>query len=411
MGRSSLVSVLCALLLAGCAGRAPEAARSKDGLLRVASGVSSEQRGAASSPAPGTAEEAALADAHDVDVDDDGGEVDDGLELPADPSTGARAHSPLSAMTEAQIEELLSKDPAALGPMSLGATNAGALFNGVRMPEGDRWELVDPAHAWGTRETIDAIDRAIGEVHRQFPGSPKLYIGHISAREGGHLSPHKSHQAGRDVDISYFLDARHRWYQRATAANLDRERTWAFVRALVTETDVELILIDSSVQRLLKEYALKIGEDRDWLDEVFQLGSRKPRPLVRHARGHANHIHVRFYSPIAQESAARAYPLLVKRGAIKPTSQYVRHTAKKGQTLGSLARQYGTTVEAIKRANGLRSTAIQAKRVYNIPRPSSGPAAPPKQVVVPPRRLPPPKAADAAPPPARQGEPGPALDG
>ncbi len=101
----------------------------------------------------------------------------------------------------------------------------------------------------------------------------------------------------------------------------------------------------------------------------------------------------------------------MKRGAIKPTSQYVRHTAKKGQTLGSLARQYGTTVEAIKRANGLRSTAIQAKRVYNIPRPSSGPAAPPKQVVVPPRRLPPPKAADAAPPPARQGEPGPALDG
>lgn len=409
MGRSSLVSVLCALLLAGCAGRAPEAARSKDSLLRVASTVSAEQRGGA--PPPGTPEEeAALADAHDTEVDDDGGEVDDGLELPADPGTGARVHSPLAAMTEAQIEELFSKDPAALGPMSLGATNAGALFNGVRMPEGDRWELVDPAHAWGTRETVDALDRAIAEVHRQFPASPKLYIGHISARDGGRLSPHKSHQAGRDVDISYFLDARHRWYQRATAANLDRERTWAFVRALITETDVELILIDSSVQRLLKEHALKIGEDKDWLDEVFQLGSRKPRPLIRHARGHANHIHIRFYSPIAQESAARAYPLLVKRGAIKPAAQYVRHTAKKGQTLGSLARQYGTTVEAIKRANGLRTTAIQAKRVYNIPRPSSGPAAPPpKQVVVPPRRLPPPKAADAPPPPARQ--PGPALDG
>ncbi|WP_437482295.1 penicillin-insensitive murein endopeptidase [Sorangium sp. So ce1014] len=407
MGRSSMVSVLCALVLAGCAGRAPEAARSKDGLLRVVAAASAEPSSGAS--APGTAAEEA-APAHDDEVDDDGGEIDDGLDLAAEPGTGARAHSPLAAMTEAQIEELLSKDPAALGPMSVGATNAGALFNGIRMPESDRWELVDPSHAWGTRETIDALDRTIGEVHRQFPGSPKLYIGHISDRDGGHLSPHKSHQAGRDVDISYFLDARHRWYQRATAANLDRERTWAFVRALVTESDVELILIDTSVQRLLKEHALKIGEDKGWLDDVFQYGSRKPRPLIRHARGHANHIHIRFYSPIAQESAVRAYPLLVKRGVIKPTAYYVRHTAKKGQTLGSLARKYGTTVEAIKRANGLRSTAIQARRVYNIPRPSSGPAAPPKHVVVPPRRLPPPRAAEAS-PPVHHAEAGPALGG
>ncbi|WP_437607779.1 penicillin-insensitive murein endopeptidase [Sorangium sp. So ce834] len=404
-----MLSVLCALVLAGCAGSAPEAARSKDRLLRATASVSVEP--GAGAPAPGAAaEEAADAHEHEDEVDEDGAEVGDGLDPTVDPAAGTRAHSPLAAMTEAQIEELLAKDPAALGPMSVGATNAGALFNGVRMPESDRWELVDPGHAWGTRETVDALDRAIAEVHRQFPGSPKLYIGHISARDGGRLSPHKSHQAGRDVDISYFLDARHRWYQRATAANLDRERTWAFVRALITETDVELILIDSSVQRLLKEHALKIGEDRDWLDEVFQYGSRKPRALIRHARGHANHIHIRFYSPVAQESAVRAYPLLVKRGAIKPTAQYVRHTAKKGQTLGSLARQYGTTVEAIKRANGLRSTAIQAKRVYNIPRPSSGPAAPPKHVVVPPRRLPPPRAAEAS-RPVRHEEAGPSLGG
>ncbi|WP_437875962.1 LysM peptidoglycan-binding domain-containing protein [Sorangium sp. So ce513] len=404
-----MVSVLCALGIAGCAGSAPEAARSKDSLQRAVAAVSAEQ----GAGAPGTAEHAALAAAHDHDHDDDveedGEEVDD-VALPAEPGAGAPARSPLAAMTDAQIEELLANDPAALGSMSVGATNAGALFNGIRMPESDRWELVDPGHAWGTRETIDALDRAIAAVHRQFPGSPKLFIGHISARDGGRLSPHKSHQAGRDVDISYFLDARHRWYQRATAANLDRERTWAFVRALITETDVELILIDTSVQKLLKEHALKIGEDKGWLDDIFQYGSRSRRPLIRHARGHANHIHIRFYNPIAQESAARAYALLVKRGAIKPRAQYVRHTAKKGQTLGSLARQYGTTVEAIKRANGLRSTAIQAKRVYNIPRPSGGPAAPQPHVTVPPRRLPPPRAADAS-PPARRDGPGPALGG
>ncbi|WP_234023058.1 penicillin-insensitive murein endopeptidase [Sorangium cellulosum] len=405
-----MVSVLCALGIAGCAGRAPEAARSRESLQRVVAEVSAEPGQGAPAAAPGAAADEAAA-AEDAEAHDDGVEVDDDFEPPVEPGVGAAVHSPLASMTEAQIEELLAKDPAALGPMSLGPTNAGALFNGIRMPEDPRWELVDPNHAWGTRETVESLERAIAEVHRQYPGSPKLYIGHISARSGGRLSPHKSHQAGRDVDISYFLDARHRWYQRATAANLDRERTWAFVRALITETDVELILIDTSVQRLLKEHALKIGEDKGWLDEVFQFGSRKPRPLIRHARGHANHIHIRFYSPIAQESAVRAYPLLVKRGAIKPTTYYVRHTAKKGQTLGSLARQYGTTVEAIKRANGLRSTAIQAKRVYNIPRAGGGPAAPPlKHVTVPPRRLPPPRVADPS-VPERRDDIGPALGG
>ncbi len=183
MGRSSLVSRPLRPPPRGLRRRGAGGGAVKGGLLRVASEVSSEQRGAASPPAPGPRRRPRSQTPTTSTSTTTAVSVDDGLELPADPSTGARAHSPLSAMTEAQIEELLSKDPAALGPMSLGATNAGALFNGVRMPEGDRWELVDPAHAWGTRETIDAIDRAIGEVHRQFPGSPKLYIGHISARE------------------------------------------------------------------------------------------------------------------------------------------------------------------------------------------------------------------------------------
>jgi murein endopeptidase len=401
MRRNGLGSVLCALVLLGCSGAPAITARTGEGSLRAAA------------PAPGSPEPAAPAPdalhaeaelAETSDAPDDGEEVDDSLELAPELDAGDAVRSPLAGMTDAEVEERFRRDPSSLGPISAGSPNAGALLNGVQMPEDERWVLVDPERAWGTRETVDALTRAIGEVNRQFPGSPKLYVGHISDRDGGRLSPHRSHQAGRDVDISYFLDGRHRWYQRATAANLDRERTWAFLRALVTETDVELILIDSGVQRLLKEHALKIGEDREWLDDVFQVGSRRSRPLVRHARGHANHIHVRFYSPVAQESGVRVYPLLAKRGLARPQGHYVQHVARKGQTLGSLARRYGTTVEAIQRANGMRTTLIQARRVYNIPRSgSAGPApalSPPRRLAVPPRRLPPAKAASGAEAPA-----------
>ena len=83
-----------------------------------------------------------------------------------------------------------------------------------------------------------AIIHCVGRVHDQFPDSHPLYIGHISREDGGHLTPHRSHQAGRDVDVSYYYLGSKRWFKHANSKNLDRERTWAFVRALITETDI-----------------------------------------------------------------------------------------------------------------------------------------------------------------------------
>jgi murein endopeptidase len=324
----------------------------------------------------------------DPESPEEEGEVDDGLELPDPAPDAAPGRPPLADLTDAQIERKLQQDPASLGSMSLGYASSGALFNGVPMPAGERWNRIDAGHAWGTKETVDALVRCIDAVHAQFEGTPKMHIGHISAKGGGPLFPHISHQAGRDVDIGYFLVTQDRWFQRANAKNLDAARTWAFVRALLIESDVELILVDTGVQRLLKDHALAAGEDRAWLDDVFQVGSRSPRPIIRHAKGHADHLHIRFYNPVAQELGRRAYPLLIKRDLIKPPTYYVQHKAKKGDTLGSLANRYGTTTKAIQEANGLRGTRIAAKRTYRIPK-AGGIKAPPGRIVVPPRRLPP----------------------
>jgi len=334
-----------------------------------------------------------------LDDHDDLGDGEDGLPDAASGATAPAERSPLDGLSDHELEDRLAHDPASLGSLSIGATNAGLLVNGVQMPAGERWDVIDRAHAWGTRETVDAIVRCIDAVHKQFPQSPKLYIGHISAERGGHLSPHKSHQAGRDADISYYLDGNRRGFFRATKANLDRARTWAFVRALITETDVELILIDTSVQKILKDYAAQIGEDQAFLDDVFQVGGRSPRPLIRHAKGHGNHLHVRFYSPLAQRAGARLHPILAKQGRVRVPSNYVLHRVQKGQTLGIIAKRYGTTVEAIQSANGMRSVNIRAKQVVRIPRPGTVRLVG-RPIVVPPRRLPPPRAAAAAAAPA-----------
>jgi penicillin-insensitive murein endopeptidase len=199
---------------------------------------------------------------------------------------------------------------------------------------------VSAATAWGTTETLAYLTAALQKVHAEAPGTPPLYLGDISAERGGPLAPHVSHQSGRDVDIGYFYRRSERWYRRGNAQNLDVAKNWAFVRALVTETDVELILIDHSIQALLREHALKRGEDPRWVKSLFS-GEGNHRPLIRHARGHATHLHVRFFNPVAQETARRAYSALVQRGIVPPVQNFLSHRAKRGDTLGSSPKSTG----------------------------------------------------------------------
>ncbi len=297
---------------------------------------------------------------------------------------------PLDGLTEAEMVAKLRADEAALGSISLGATNAGGLIGGVQMQSEPGWTAVNPGQSWGTRETIDSLKRAIAAVLAKHPNTPALRIGDISAKNGGPLSPHRSHQSGRDVDLGYYYLGKSTWYRRATRANLDVARTWTLVKALITTTDVEMILIDVSIQRLLREHAEQLGEDATWLDLVFKGRGRQP-PMIRHVRGHATHLHVRFYSPIAQNSARLAYAALIKTGRIRPALAFIKHRARRGDTLAKLAKRYGVTMKAIKTANKMHRNLIREKRVYLIPK-KGGPPPPPRAVAVPPRLLPPPAA-------------------
>jgi len=331
------------------------------------------------------------------DNDPDPGEtIDDGVESPSVTEGETRAH-PLDGFHQAELEDKLLRDPSALGSISWGQPGAGGLLNGVQMPAGPYHQLADPAHAWGTQETVDGLLHCLGMVAERWPGGVPPYVGHLSARQGGPLNPHVSHQSGRDADVGYYLTSRGRQFGRVTPATMDLKRTWAFVRALITDTDVELILIDEGLQRALRDYARTQGEDADWLAAVFDGVPGRLRPLILHARGHATHLHVRFSSPVARETARRVGPLLARHRLVKEPHRIVTHLARSGDTLALLARRYSTTVESIMQANGLRSTHIRAGKVYRIPArlgptrpPRATPNPVPRQMVVEKRRLPPP---------------------
>jgi penicillin-insensitive murein endopeptidase len=276
------------------------------------------------------------------------------------------------------------RDPAALGPLSIGTPGAGLLLNPVPFPEGPFWTIREPSESWGTDETIGFIVTAIEEVEARYPGSPRVVIGDLSHPGGGRLDRHRSHQAGRDADIGfYYSRGETDSFLTARKKDLDLPRTWALVRAFLTETDVDRIFVDRTLISVLYAQALAEREDRDWLNDVFGRSSEKG--IIQHERRHKDHMHVRFYNRRAQENGRIVYRVLVATGVAPPP--VVSHRVRQGETLGSLARRYGTSASAIRVANGLRNSRLRAGRSYTIPirraPPDEGP------VVVPFRRLPP----------------------
>ena len=283
-------------------------------------------------------------------------------------------------ISDTMLQELFSKDPAALGSISVGFVNLGRLINGVKFPEGNDWIIVNPPKSYGTKEVVDYLISVAKYMRERFPDAPPLRINDLSAEKGGHIRPHKSHQNGRDVDIGfyYIYDPKN-----PKAKKFDVEKNWEFIKAIITKTDVQVILVDRRIQKQMYEYAKSIGENVLWLDSIFKSGEHS---IIKHARRHRGHFHIRFYSPRAQELGKRIHPILDKA---KEEERVAVHKVRKGECLGKIASKYNSSVSLIKKANHLKSNSLRAGITLFVP--LLGPChncPEPPDFVLPKRRLP-----------------------
>jgi penicillin-insensitive murein endopeptidase len=338
---------------------------------------------------PGLEQDGRSPESRDSSIDDtpDDDESDENTAVDSRWNRNNQPH-PFDSLSDSALREALEKRPETLGSLSIGKPSFGRLVNGVRPTDAPLlYHLVDPAHAWGTVETVESVCHAISVVASLHPGTSAVDIGHLSAKDGGPLSPHRSHQSGRDVDLGlYYKDVRMRWYTRATRDTLDVPRTWTLVRTLATDTDIEMILLDQELQEVVERYALSIETDRNWVSSLFHRSGSKSA-LVRHSSGHKTHLHLRFLSPIAQESARRLGPFLTEHYRVRVNVQPTLHIAHRGDTLANLAQQYHTTIAAIRQANRMQSFQLVAGHRYTIPGPefskSPDPMRPPRRHSIP----------------------------
>lgn len=181
---------------------------------------------------------------------------------------------------------------------SVGRPSDGSLERGVRLRPNAGWVVRNPERAFVTRDVASWMAAGFAQVARRYPRSARIEVRDASVEHGGRLREHHSHQTGRDIDLVYYQARCHDTctYHRVSPTTLDAERQWALLEAWLRAGVVEYVFIDHALQEPLYEAARAAGASRDELSRWFQWPRAQDQRLgvVRHVRGHRDHLHVRF---------------------------------------------------------------------------------------------------------------------
>jgi penicillin-insensitive murein endopeptidase len=204
------------------------------------------------------------------------------------------------------------------GSVSIGTPNDGKLWAGAQLPKKGRGFYANPARpnataTWGTDEMISALIKAGADLDERAPGAT-MYINDIGFFEGGRISHHHSHQAGRDADILFFMlddqdevappvcipfdgEGKAIWNNGTPAKvdddqgrRFDTHRNWHVVRSLLEnqEAHVQRIYISDPLRELMLGYAREQDEPA-WVIE------RADEVMCQPSSPHDDHFHVRLF--------------------------------------------------------------------------------------------------------------------
>lgn len=222
------------------------------------------------------------------------------------PAPVVHLRAPFARRAEGDIDARVARWAAAVveprSTRGVGKPNAGRLVKGAELPDKGPGYVSFKPYRSGTWQLIHTLMAGIAEVLMRFPQTAPVVIGDLSRTDGRHLHPHRSHQNGLDVDVGYYL-ANNRAARtfipvasgRGTHSAMDAEKTLSLIEAFLRTGWVDMIFIDSRVQQALHEAASARGWSDSLLRRVFQVHCPGgcPQPIIRHSKGHINHMHLR----------------------------------------------------------------------------------------------------------------------
>ncbi len=224
---------------------------------------------------------------------------------PPDPQR--RGREPTEAPTPSHLQPARCANDRELPSQSVGSANGGRLVGGCQIPPRGPGYASRSANRWGTDETVALLQWAAARVAAARPGTVPVVIRDLSRKGGGRLRPHRSHQSGRDADVGYFArnNTALTGFVEMGPGNIDLDKTWLLIEALLSTGRVKYIFVDYELQALLVQWLEDLDANRTVLGRLFQYpaGPGVARGVIRHARGHRDHFHVRFSCSAADDEA------------------------------------------------------------------------------------------------------------
>ena len=217
--------------------------------------------------------------------------------------------------------------------VSVGFPNAGHLEGGKRWTD-TKFARHLPRHAkdamFGMPGLVALLQNAAKSVAKSFPKSV-LTVGDISAREGGPLSGHHSHQSGRDVDVGFYITndrGKPVLTEKFVAfdgeghsgadkhLSFDDARNWAFVAALLTDgrAEVRTIFVASWLKARLLREAARAKAPKELIERASAMMMQPPN-----AEPHDDHFHVRI-GCVASQRGAVCHDDSIDRGGASDVS-------------------------------------------------------------------------------------------
>lgn len=161
------------------------------------------------------------------------------------------------------------------------------------------FEVVSPDRNrhFGTFEITELVTRMGKTLNEIF--QRKLFVGNVSQKAGGKLSPHLSHQIGVDVDLGYpttsdavkfpvVVQMKNRQYN---PSSYSIEKTFQLLKFTFSQPDISIdrVFMDKTIKKSLCDYAKAknefTGRDKDLVNKIFN--------SIDHVDGHGDHFHVR----------------------------------------------------------------------------------------------------------------------
>lgn len=193
------------------------------------------------------------------------------------------------------LQAAAAADLVPVGGLSVGTPQRGGLANAVQLPPRPHlYTRRHPERSYGSTHTIRTIQTALSSLRKDHGVSREVMVGDLSVKSGGPLSPHVSHQSGRDIDIRLLLaDGISRKTVPVSASQVDWDATWRLVQSFLETGKVNVIFLDFNRQAHLHAAALRAGVHETVVRRWFQWPVRGGRGMIRHEDGHRAHVHVR----------------------------------------------------------------------------------------------------------------------